>query len=394
MSTATTKMRKPRAGTHASVKPSASGARKGADAGAKKFMPEQVVLALQGGGALGAFQAGAYQALHEAGIEPDWVIGTSIGAINSALIVGNPAVDRSARLDAFWQQMARHGRLPWLPGEINRMLGDMGIFVGGLPGFFRPAAAALMGQQAKLGVERAAYYDTAPLRKTLSGLVEPALFNSGSPRLSVGAVNARSGQMRYFDSRNEALGIDHIMASGALPPAFPAVRIDGEPYWDGGIYSNTSIESVLDDNPRRSSLIFAVNLWPATGSEPGSIAEVLSRYKDIQYASRANSHITRQKQIHRLRHVIRALGQHLPPALLQRDEIKQLTAYGCPTTMHVVMLTPPHVQGDTATKDIDFSAASLRARREAGYAQTREMLEKAPWNEPSDPLEGVIVHLP
>lgn len=355
--------------------------------------PQQVVLALQGGGALGAFQAGAYQALHEAGIVPDWVIGTSIGAINSALIAGNRPEDRIARLDDFWRRVSRHGQLPWLSREMSQKVGDAGIFSGGVPGFFKPAAMAWLGQQASVGIERAAYYDTAPLRETLTGMVDPSLFNAGPTRLTVGAVNARSGAMRYFDSRSEVLGLDHIMASGALPPAFPAVRIGGEPYWDGGIYSNTPIESVLDDSPRRSSLIFAVNLWPANGAEPGSIAEVLARYKDIQFASRANSHVIRQKQIHRLRHVIRALAQRLPPSLQEDDGISELTAYGCPTTMHVVMLTPPHLQGETATKDIDFSAEGLRARREAGYAQASEMLARAPWTAPTDPLEGVIVHL-
>ena len=149
----------------------------------------------------------------------------------------------------------------------------------------------LFGMHAKVGVEAASYYSTAPLRETLSSLFEADHLGQGSTRLTVGAVNARSGEMRYFDSRNEKVSADHVMASGALPPAFPAVRIDGEPYWDGGIYSNTPIEAVLDDHPRRDSVIFAVNVWHPDGSEPQSIWQVMGPQKDIQYASRAESHL-------------------------------------------------------------------------------------------------------
>ncbi len=355
---------------------------------------EQNVLVLQGGGALGAFQAGAYTALHESGFEPDWVIGTSIGAINAALIAGNRPEDRIARLEEFWQRVESRGLAPWLPTQLHNAINDFSIVSGGVPGFFRPNALAWLDQQSPAGIEKAAYYDTGPLRQTLSELVDLELLNALPTRVTVGAVNANSGQMRYFDSRDETLTLDHILASGALPPAFPAVRINGEPYWDGGIYSNTPIEAVLDDKPRHSSLIFSVNLWPANGPEPESIAQVMARYKDIQYASRGNSHIARQQQIHKLRHIIRELGRQLPESVQQDDAIKALTAYGCTTTMHVVMLTPPRLEGETATKDIDFSASGLRARHEAGYAQTRKMLARAPWNEPVDPIEGVVVHVP
>lgn len=352
----------------------------------------QNVLVLQGGGALGSFQVGAYQALHESGFEPDWVIGTSIGAINGALIAGNRPEHRLDRLDAFWQRIERKGMAPWLPVRLNNALNDMAIFTGGVPGFFRPSTTAWMGASAAVGIEKASYYDTSPLRETLAGLVDLDWLNHHPTRLTVGAVNARTGAMRYFDTREGDIGLDHIMASGALPPAFPAVRIDGEPYWDGGIYSNTPIEAVLDDNPRRDSLIFAINLWPADGPEPESIDQVLARQKDIQYASRAQSHIARQQQLHRLRHVIGELSRQLPKATRESDAIRALTAYGCTTTMHVMMLTPSTLEGETATKDIDFSPAGLRARHEAGYAQARQLTERAPWTAPVDPIDGVVVH--
>jgi NTE family protein len=212
-------------------------------------------------------------------------------------------------------------------------------------------------------------------------------------RLTVGAVNVCSGRMHYFDSRSEPLCVEHVMASGALPPAFPAVRIDGEPYWDGGIYSNTPIEAVLDDKPRRDSLIFAVNVWHQSGPEPESIWQVMGRQKDIQYASRADSHIARQKQIHRLRHVIRELGRQLPAARRDDPQVKELMSWGCQSTMHVAHLLAPRVEGEDHTKDIDFTPEGVRARREAGYADTLRMIERAPWRAPTDPIEGVIEHV-
>jgi NTE family protein len=210
--------------------------------------------------------------------------------------------------------------------------------------------------------------------------------------LTVGAVNVSSGQMHYFDSRNQSLGLDHVMASGALPPAFPAVRIDGQAYWDGGIYSNTPIEAVLDDNPRRNALVFAVNVWHQAGPEPESIWQVMGRQKDIQYASRADSHIARQKQIHRLRHVIRDLAQLLPPAERAKARVRELAAWGCSTTLHVAHLVSPRLKGDDHTKDIDFTPEGVRERRETGYADTIAMLDRAPWQAEFDPLEGVIEH--
>jgi len=358
-------------------------------------LPGQVVLVLQGGGALGAYQVGVYQALHDAGIEPDWVIGTSIGAINAALIAGNPPEQRMERLNTFWQHVEQPvttaGPLDWL--GMGNWVANMTTVMRGIPAFFEPSRAALRGMRANVGVESAAYYSTEPLRETLAELVDFASLHGGSTRLTVGAVNACSGAMRYFDSQHEALRVEHVMASGALPPAFPAVRIDGEPYWDGGLYSNTPIEAVLDDGRRRNSLIFAVNVWHQTAPEPESIWQVMGRQKDIQFASRADSHIARQKQIHRLRHVIRQLTQQLPAGKLADPAIKELASWGCGTTMHVAHLLAPRLEGEDHTKDIDFTPAGVKSRREAGYADTLRMIERSPWREPTDPIEGVVEHV-
>ena len=359
-------------------------------------LPGQIVLVLQGGGALGAYQVGVYQALHEAGIEPDWVIGTSIGAINAALISGNAPGRRLEQLNAFWdqvEQQAPAGGLFDLMG-LGNLMSNMSTVTRGIPSFFVPNPAALRGSKTEVGVESASYYSTAPLRETLSALVDFDYLCQCHTRLTVGAVNARSGEMHYFDNRNEPLRVEHVMASGALPPAFAAVRIDGEPYWDGGIYSNTPIEAVLDDKPRRDALIFAVNVWHQKGPEPESIWQVMGRQKDIQYASRADSHILRQKQIHRLRHVIRELHKQIPQARQSDPLVKELASWGCGTTMHVAHLLAPRLEGEDHTKDIDFTAAGIRARRQAGYADTLRMIRKAPWKtSAADPIEGVIEYL-
>ncbi len=269
----------------------------------------QVVLVFQGGGALGAYQAGVYQALHEGGIEPDWIIGTSIGAINASLIAGNEPEHRLDRLEEFWRRMKRKefwGLANW-PGLADTT-SYWSTLLGGIPGFFEPNPLAFLGAHYPLGRDNAGFYSTAPLAKTLTELVDFALIPRCTPRLTVGAAHVRTSEMRYFDSRETAITAQHIMASGALPPAFPAVRIDGDLYWDGGILSNTPTEAIFDDNPRRDSLIFAVHMWNPMGPEPESVWEVLHRHKDIQYSSRVASHIARQRQIHKLRHVVSRLA--------------------------------------------------------------------------------------
>jgi NTE family protein len=341
----------------------------------------QVVLVLQGGGALGAYQAGVYEALCGAGTEPDWVIGTSIGAINAGIIAGNRRENRLPRLREFWQRV-----------EQDSPFGYFATFTQGIASFFTPRPLAWGGVQARVGLDAASYYSTAPLLETLTALVEPERLNAKEPRLTVGAVNVRTSQMRYFDSRKERLGLEHVMASCALPPAFPAIRIEGEAYWDGGIYSNTPLEAVLDDYPRRDSVIFAVNVWQPTGAMPESIWQAMGRQKDIQYASRSDSHIARQKQIHRLRHVIRELTRHLPAEKQDSPECRELASWGCGTIMHVVRLLAPTLDSEDYFKDLDFSPAGIRARWQAGIEDTLRMIERAPWEAPIDPMEGVVVH--
>ena len=356
--------------------------------------PGQIVLVLQGGGALGSYQAGVYQALHEAGIEPDWIIGTSIGAINASVIAGNEPENRLPRLKQFWKKMEQNPIWNFrdaFPG-FNEKLSYWSTVTNGIPGFFRPNPLAHAGDFYPLGPEHAGYYSTAPLEQTLGELVDFDLVNRCKPRLTVGAAHVRTSMMRYFDSREMPVRLDHVMASGALPPAFPAIRIDRELYWDGGILSNTPTEAVFDDNPRRNSLIFAVHLWNPSGAEPHTMAEVLNRHKDVQYSSRIASHIARQQQVHRLRHVINQLAARLPEAEFRNEVVQELVGYGCSTQMHVVRLLAPQLDRETHTKDIDFSQSGIMRRWDAGYTHTKAVLERAPWVGEFDPLSGVVLH--
>ena len=353
----------------------------------------QTVLVLQGGGALGAYQVGVYEALHEAGIAPQWVIGTSIGAINAALIAGSKPDERVDKLCEFWSRVQNDqfvpGGLPaWLATAVRNSL----AITGGVPSFFTPNPASFMGPHQQLGADAAGYYSVEPLRRTLEELVDFDELNGGGTRITVGASSVRTAEMRYFDSRDMPLRLEHILASGALPPAFPAVRIDGELYWDGGILSNTPVEVVFDDKPRRDSLVFAVHIWNPHGPEPETIWEVLNRQKDIQYSSRAAAHIKRQRQLHRLRHIVAELSKLIPEERKRDNRVADMAAYGCLTRMHVVRLLAPALDYEDHSKDIDFSANGIRRRREAGYRDTVETLEKAPWRDPVDDLEGFILH--
>jgi NTE family protein len=353
----------------------------------------QIVLVLQGGGALGAYQAGVYEALHEAHVEPGWVIGTSIGAINGAIIAGNPREQRIDRLKQFWEQVAYRGSATsgWLP-VLDEWLRNLSIMTRGIPAFFAPSPAAMFGIHPAGIMEPAAIYSTVPLRETLLSLIDFSYLNSKETRLTVGAVSVGSGRMRYFTNRDAPLDVDHVMASAAFPPGFPSVRLEGESWWDGGIYSNTPLEAVLDDHPRSDSVIFAVQLWPAHGREPKSVWQAMSRQRDIQYSSRSESHLERQKQIHRLRHVIRELEQYIPADQRDTPEVRELLGWGCGTTMQVIELDAPRLAGDDLHKDIDFSTSGIQRRWAAGYENTVRMLEKAPWREAPDPMEGIAVY--
>ncbi len=357
-------------------------------------VPGRVVLVFQGGGALGAYQAGVYQAMHEAAIEPNWIIGTSIGAINAALIVGNHPEDRVGALKEFWRGVTNKpywGSWSLWP-QTSSLMAQWTAMCRGIPGFFEPNAAALLGPRVPLRPESAGYYSLAPLKRTLAELVDIDLINERRPRLTVGAANVRTSQMHYFDNRKTPIGLEHILASSALPPAFPPVRVDGELYWDGGVLSNTPTEVVFKDDPRRNSLVFSVHVWQPTGPEPKSMSDVLHRQKDIQYSSRMANDIVHQQEMHRLRHIITALGERLGETERDSPEVLAMVAEGCPTCIHIVQLMAPRLEQEDENKDLDFSASGIEARWAAGYEDTRRAIESRPWQGVWPPLDGVVLH--
>jgi NTE family protein len=213
----------------------------------------------------------------------------------------------------------------------------------------------------------------------MTALTDPAWLNSGQPRLSVGTVNVKTGRMQYWDSARVPLDLNHVLASAALPISFPAVRIDGDAYWDGGIYSNTPIEVVFVDNPRRDSIVFADQMWHSSGPEPQTFLDVLSREKDIQFASRDASHIARQQSIHRLRHVVRELVRLMPEEQRETPEVKELAAMAAERSCTSCGSTPPYIEGEGNSRDFDFTREGIRLRWKAGHDDTARVLEQRPW---------------
>jgi NTE family protein len=346
-------------------------------------LPGQVVLVMQGGGAPGCYQAGVYEAMHQAGIEPDWVVGTSIGAINGAIIAGNQLADRLDRLRDFWAHL-----------ETPRLnpLGQLAPLMSGVPGFYRINPALAWGVDAHVGIESAAMYLVDPLKKLLPGLVDFDLINSGKTRFTLGLAAVRSGEIRYFDSTRDKIVLDHVLGSSAIPPSFPAVRIDGEYYWDGGIYSNTPVEVVFDDFPRQSSVVFSVQIWHTRGPEPQSLHHAFMREKDILFGSRVRSHIARQAQLHRMRRVIRELVDLLPEETKNAPRVQELAGFSCRTTMHLIEINAQGIAGESNSRDYDFSHEAIQARWQAGYADTCRMIERRPWDDPIDPAMDVTVY--
>jgi NTE family protein len=371
----------------------------------KKTRPTspQTVLVFQGGGALGAYQAGVFEALCEkGGIEPDWIVGTSIGAINGALIAGNAPEHRLARLKEFWGRVAQRGLavggVPGLPGVMQPWLGalqnwqTLATLMLGVPGFFKPRLPTPWDLSGKLPLDQLSFYDTAPLRDTLLELIDFDRLANGPMRLTLSAVNIQTGLQALFDNRKQAITPEHIMASGALPPGFAPVLIDGQPYWDGGVYSNTPLDVVLDDAERRDALCFMVDLWDASEAAPSTLAQALARLKDIQYASRIEEHLDDHERMQNLRRAVRLLGRHLQPDVATTPEVKRLLALGCDSSIDVVHLVMKAMPGEDSWRDIDFSTATLDARWRAGAHDGRRVLAHPSWLKPPADHLGMRVH--
>jgi NTE family protein len=339
---------------------------------------EHTVLVLQGGGALGAYQAGAYEGFAAAGAAPDWVAGVSIGAINAALIVGNPPPQRVERLREFWQRVSMplppppfEVPAPWRP--LANRLSAATATVFGIPGFFSPRHPA--GTLTALSV-----YDTAPLKRTLLDLVDFELINRAQVRLSMGAVDVRSGNSVYFDNTRMRITPEHIMASGALPPGFPPVMIDGESYWDGGIVSNSPLWYVMDEAPDIDALILQVDLFSASGRLPTNLDQVQERAKDIQYSSKTRFNSTQLRQREALKAAFRRLLDKLPPHLRDDPDVQHLAAASRGCQVSLVHLINRHDTRSAGVKDYEFSRATVNELWNAGLGDVQHGVAQASWN--------------
>jgi len=338
-----------------------------------------IALLLQGGGALGAYQGGVYEALAEADIHPDWVAGISIGAINAAIIAGNPPNTRVDRLREFWMQVTSSGPWDWsvnpfvdlARGEdtrnlLNQISANLAAAFGAA-GFF--SARPLMPWLQPGGTLAAtSFYDTKHLKQTLERLVDFDRLNAGMTRFSAGAVNVRTGNFVYFDTTNHKIAPEHVMASGALPPGFPAVEIDGEHYWDGGLVSNTPLQWVIESNPRRQdTLAFQVDLWSSQGAVPRNLAEVATRHKEIQFSSRTRASTSHFKNVHRVQRAIAALLHRLPGDVEENDDLEILKSVASDKVYNIVHLIYRARNYEGHSKDYEFSRLSMQDHWRAGY---------------------------
>jgi NTE family protein len=358
---------------------------------------ERIALLLQGGGALGSYQAGVYQALTEAGLHPDWIAGISIGAVNAALIAGNPPEKRIERLREFWEAVSTSPLgVPYLKSldlddSTHRFVNQaraFGILLFGAPHFFTPRSPFALffpGGRA----ESVSFYDTAPLQATLERLVDFDRINADEMHLSVGAVNVRTGNFVYFDSKSNRIGPSHINASGSLPPGFPPTEIEGEHYWDGGLISNTPLEHVLEARPRRDTLAFQVDLWNAEGDLPSDFAELEVRQKEIQYSSRTRAATRQYKRTQKLRLAVANLIRQLPDEARGTPDVKLLEQEADDKVCNIVHLIYRARSYQGIAKDFEFSRRTMEEHWQSGYDDAVRALQHPEVLQPPGKLEGV-----
>lgn len=357
---------------------------------------DRVGLLLQGGGALGAYQAGVYQGMQEAGIEPDWLAGVSIGSVNAALIAGNPPERRLAALQEFWRVVTLRPVWGFLPdGDDLRKLHNVWscfmTMTQGQPALFTPnLVSPWLRPRGAAGAT--AFYDSTPLRETLLRLVDFARINSGEMRFAVGAVNVGTGNFNYFDNAHTRIHVDHIMASGALPPALPMTQVDGEPYWDGGIVSNTPLQHLLDHIHGENALVFQVDLFSARGLVPRDMPEVLGRTKDIQFSSRTRLTTDYYRAAHDQRIQIKKLLEKVPEDRLSDEEREMKAALATLPAINILQLIYQQAAHEGQAKDYDFSKSSMRDHWAAGLRDTTATLARREWLTMPSEESGIVSH--
>lgn len=336
------------------------------------------VFVLQGGGALGAYQAGVYEVLEKAGFMPDWLAGTSIGAINAALIAGNASNRRVGALRAFWEGVSAGLPLP-VPirnATLRSLISDTNaawIATAGVPGFFMPRVVPPLFAPPG-SASAVSFYDTKPLKSTLESLIDFDRINAKETRLSLGAVDVETGEQHYFDNEKQPIGPQHIMASGALPPGFPPIEVDGRQYWDGGVLSNTPVGHVLSEHRSGDLLIFQIDLFNAKGPLPRTILDAMEREKDIRYASRRRHNVEAVMQLHETRMALRALLDSVPEAQRNTPYVKLLDGVAEEHCVKVVQLIYRRKAFEGSAKDYEFSRATMELHWAAGVADAEHSL--------------------
>lgn len=346
------------------------------------------ILVLQGGGALGAYQAGVYDALHARGTEPQWCAGISIGAINAAIIAGNAPDDRVAQLRGFWELVSAHlpAMAPADSGPLRRLFNESAaniVAAFGAPGFFQPRLPQPFATS---------IYDTAPLRDTLLDLIDFDRINAREMRLSVGAVNVLTGNLTWFDNHTHTIAPEHIMASGALPPGFGAVEIDGVPYWDGGLVSNTPLQYVLDEAERCDMTIYQIDLFHARGELPRDLSEVLQREKDIRYSSRTRFNTDAMQGLEELRLAAARLAEKLPEELRDDPDLAALTAIEGPGAVRVLHIINRREGHESYSKDYEFSRATVNDHWRTGAEDAAASLGHDLWAKRDQERRGVLTY--
>lgn len=373
-----------------------SGCRPNQDISAILRQYDRVALVLQGGGALGAYQVGVYQALSEAGCEPNWLSGVSIGAVNCAIIAGNPPERRLRNLETFWETVSGRKIWAYTPEgdpwrDLRNRTSSLFTVLMGQPGFFKPRLPnpwlQLPGSDGATS-----FYESDELRRTLEGLVDFDILNNGRKRLSVGAVNVRTGNFIYFDTENQRIGPEHIMASGALPPALPPVKIEGEYYWDGGIVSNTPLQYLLEQDGNLSSLVFQVDLFSSRGTLPRDMSDVLTRHKEIVYSSRTRQNTDAFARTHNLKMRLLDALRRLPPEALTPDELEFIAEHSKSTAINIIQLIYQHKGYEGHARDYEFSGTSMRDHWESGFEDTMRTLRHPKWLERSNVTRAVTLH--
>jgi NTE family protein len=357
---------------------------------------DRIALVLQGGGALGAYQAGVYQALHEGNLEPDFVSGVSIGAINAAIISGNRPERRLERLRMFWERITERKIWNYTPdGDIFRQIrnsaSSMMTMLQGQPGFFKPQNVSPWTSLAGASTATS-YYDSSPLRETLTELVDFDLLNARPIRMAVGAVNVRSGNFYYFDNEHEEITPEHIMASGALPPALPMVKIGTEQFWDGGIVSNTPLQHLLEIEDLTNSLVFQVDLFSARGELPRDMQDVLARQKDIMYSSRTRYTTDVYGKLHNWKSKLAKALAKIPEDKLSNEEHELKHALGHLPDITILHLIYQQKAYEGHAKDYEFSGTSMREHWQSGYEDTKRTLGRRDWIAIPPHGTGIVIH--